>query len=101
MKFLGICFDFEDLIPGFRTGVIGEERNQKFAWIDGPTLSEWVSGNHILKLGRCANDDVDAKTEAPLYRILDALGQRSEVSLFRSENDIATLHVSFRILQFE
>src|SRR5579872_4567945 len=101
MKFLGICLDFEDLIPSFRTGVIGEERNQKFAWIDGPTLSEWVSGSHILKFGWCAYDDVDAKTEALLDRLLDARGQYRGVSLFCSENDIATLHVSLGILQSE
>jgi len=69
--------------------------------VDVRSRRERISGDHGSHFGRGAKDDSGAKTEGPLDRVLNPLGERNQVSFLRRENDVPALHVGLRVPEFQ
>src|SRR5271165_6517065 len=99
--FLQTGLDPEDLIASFRAGRNREECDQKLAGIEFAPLRKRVLRDYVSQLSSCTKNHSGTKAELALDRILDALGQHSEVLRVSPENHVAALYVGLRIAQAE
>src|ERR1019366_1269505 len=80
-------------------GIAGQEGDEQLAGLDAAPLCERISCDRASQIGSGPQNYRRTKTKAPLDCLFDPLGQRNQVALVSSENNVAALHVGLRISQ--
>ena len=86
---------------GIWTGLARQEGDQDFARLQFGAFCEWTGGNCFSQFVGRTEDDLRAKSEFLLDRILNLLSKLSRVFLPGPEDDVAALDIGARILEFE
>src|ERR1019366_9541020 len=96
-QLLGFGLEAKELLANCRAGIAGQEGDEQLAGLDAAPLCERISCDRASQIGSGPQNYRRTKTKAPLDCLFDPLGQRNQVALVSSENNVAALHVGLRI----